>query len=106
VQAGSKLVVDAGATMDEVLASVARVTSIMGQISAASVLQSEDIGRINGAVNDMDNATQQNAALVEQASAAAQAMQDQAAELAAAVRVFKLHGAPPPATRQRLALAG
>ncbi|MDB5960749.1 MAG: methyl-accepting chemotaxis protein [Massilia sp.] len=110
VQVGSKLVVDAGATMDEVLASVARLTSIMGQISAASVLQSEDIGRINGAVNDMDNATQQNAALVEQASAAAQAMQDQAVELAAAVRVFKLHGAAAPGTplgtQQRPALAG
>jgi len=90
VRAGSKLVKDAGATMDEVLASVARVTDIMGEISAASALQSEDIGRINASVNEMDQATQQNAALVEEASAAAQAMQDQASELASAVRVFTL----------------
>ena len=105
VQVGSKLVKDAGVTMDEVLASVARVTSIMGEISAASVLQSEDIARINGSVNDMDQATQQNAALVEEASAAAQAMQDQAVELAAAVRVFKLHGAPALTAKRALALA-
>ena len=109
VQIGSKLVQDAGATMGEVLASVGRVTSIMGAISAASALQSEDIARINGSVNDMDEATQQNAALVEQASAAAQAMQDQAAELAGAVRVFTLDGrtqsAAPAAASTRLALA-
>jgi len=97
VSAGSKLVRDAGATMGEVLASVDRVTTIMGAISAASALQSDDIARINGAVNDMDQATQQNAALVEEASAAAQAMQDQAAELASAVRVFKLNEQQPAA---------
>jgi methyl-accepting chemotaxis protein-2 (aspartate sensor receptor) len=110
VQVGSKLVLDAGATMDEVLASVDRVTTIMAEISAASALQSEDIARINGSVNDMDQATQQNAALVEEASAAAQAMQDQAAQLATAVRVFKLSeaqlAAPQATTPRRLALAG
>jgi methyl-accepting chemotaxis protein-2 (aspartate sensor receptor) len=82
----------------------------MAEISAASALQSEDIARINGSVNDMDQATQQNAALVEEASAAAQAMQDQAAQLATAVRVFKLSeaqlGAPQSGTPRRLALAG
>ncbi|WP_426116011.1 methyl-accepting chemotaxis protein [Massilia sp. PWRC2] len=107
VQIGSRLVQDAGATMGEVLASVGRVTTIMSAISAASTLQSEDIARINGSVNDMDQATQQNAALVEQATAAAQAMQDQAAELASAVRVFTLDGAPASASRaarQQLAL--
>ena len=104
VQAGSKLVHDAGATMEEVMASVARVTAIMGRISAASSAQSEDIARINGAVNDMDQATQQNAALVEEASAAAQAMQDQAAALASAVRVFKLD-APASAPASAPALA-
>ncbi|WP_426196995.1 methyl-accepting chemotaxis protein [Massilia sp. DWR3-1-1] len=105
VQIGSKLVQDAGATMGEVLASVGRVTTIMSAINAASSLQSEDIARINSSVNDMDQATQQNAALVEEASAAAQAMQDQAVELASAVRVFKLNGAQAGAATRHLALA-
>ncbi len=107
VRAGSKLVQDAGATMDEVLTSVSRVTAIMGDISAASALQSEDIGRINASVNAMDQATQQNAALVEEASAAAQAMQDQANTLAGAVRLFRLDAqqARLAAASQRLALS-
>ncbi|RZA32487.1 MAG: methyl-accepting chemotaxis protein, partial [Lysobacteraceae bacterium] len=84
------LVAEAGVTMDEVLASVARVTDIMSEISAASVEQTSGIEHVNRAVGAMDEATQQNAALVEQASAAAQAMQDQAAELARAVRLFRL----------------
>ncbi|MFC3457606.1 methyl-accepting chemotaxis protein [Massilia haematophila] len=90
VQAGSKLVSEAGATMDEVLASVARVTDIMADISAASMEQSSGIEQINRAMGEMDESTQQNAALVEEASAAAQAMQDQAAQLARAVRLFRL----------------
>jgi methyl-accepting chemotaxis protein len=94
VRIGSQLVQDAGATMEEVLASVARVTAIMGEISSASATQSEDIARINASVNAMDQATQQNAALVEQASAAAQAMQDQASELASSVQVFTLAQTP------------
>jgi methyl-accepting chemotaxis protein-2 (aspartate sensor receptor) len=107
VLAGSRLVAEAGATMDEVLGSVARVTDIMAEISAASQEQSSGIEHVNRSVGEMDEATQQNAALVEEASAAAQAMQDQAAELARAVRLFRLaedatHQAA--AAPQRLAL--
>jgi methyl-accepting chemotaxis protein len=90
VEAGGKLVADAGATMQDVLASVARVTDIMAEITAASQEQTGGIEHINSAVGAMDEATQQNAALVEEASAAAQAMQDQADELARAVRLFRL----------------
>jgi methyl-accepting chemotaxis protein-2 (aspartate sensor receptor) len=79
--------------MDEVLASVARVTDIMADISAASAEQSGGIEHVNRSIGTMDETTQQNAALVEQASAAAQALQDQAASLARAVRLFKLNGA-------------
>jgi methyl-accepting chemotaxis protein len=93
VTAGSRLVQDAGTTMDEVLASVARVTDIMADISAASAEQSGGIEHVNRSIGAMDETTQQNAALVEEASAAAQAMQDQAASLARAVRLFKLDGA-------------
>ena len=90
VAAGSKLVSEAGATMNEVLASVARVTDIMADISAASLEQTGGIEQVNRAIGEMDESTQQNAALVEEASAAAQAMQDQAAQLARAVRLFRL----------------
>jgi methyl-accepting chemotaxis protein-2 (aspartate sensor receptor) len=90
VSAGSKLVQDAGATMNEVLASVGRVTDIMADISAASLEQSGGIEHVNRSIGQMDQATQQNAALVEEASAATQAMQEQAASLARAVRLFKL----------------
>jgi len=90
VEAGSKLVGEAGATMHEVLASVARVTDIMADISAASAEQSSGIAQVNLAMGEMDESTQRNAALVEEASAAAQAMQDQAAQLARAVRAFRL----------------
>jgi len=90
VDAGGKLVAEAGATMHEVLDSVARVTSIMAEITGASQEQSRGIEHVNAAMGTMDETTQQNAALVEQASAAAQAMQDQAAELARAVRRFRI----------------
>ena len=93
VDAGSALVENAGATMDDVLASVARVTDIMAEISAASAEQSGGIEHVNRAINQMDEVTQQNAALVEEASAAAEAMQEQAATLAGAVRLFKLDDA-------------
>jgi methyl-accepting chemotaxis protein len=95
VSAGSRLVQAAGTTMDEVLASVARVTDIMAEISAASAEQSGGIEHVNRSIGAMDETTQQNAALVEEASAAAQAMQDQAASLARAVRLFKLDAAAP-----------
>jgi methyl-accepting chemotaxis protein-2 (aspartate sensor receptor) len=90
VVAGSKLVAEAGSTMEEVLSSVARVTDIMSEISAASIEQTGGIEHVNRAVGAMDEATRQNAALVEQAGAAAQAMQLQADELARAVRLFRL----------------
>jgi methyl-accepting chemotaxis protein len=92
VDNGSRLVADAGATMNEVVGSVRRVTDIMGEIMAASVEQSAGIEQINMAVAEMDNVTQQNAALVEQAAAAAEAMKDQTVQLAAAVSVFRISG--------------
>jgi methyl-accepting chemotaxis protein len=90
VDAGSKLVAGAGATMDEVLASVSRVTDIMAEITAASIEQTSGIEHVNQSIGKMDEVTQQNAALVEEASAAAEALQEQAAELAQSVRLFKL----------------
>ncbi|WP_229507895.1 methyl-accepting chemotaxis protein [Massilia sp. Dwa41.01b] len=82
VDIGAKLVDHAGATMDEVVASVRSVTDIMGEITAASQEQTAGIEQINMAVIQMDQVTQQNASLVEEAAAAAEAMQDQAARLA------------------------
>src|SRR3984893_5165310 len=90
VDAGSKLVAQAGATMDEVVASVKRVTDIVGEISAESQEQSTGIEQVNQAITQMDDVTQQNAALVEEAAAASQSLQDQAANLAHVVSVFKL----------------
>jgi methyl-accepting chemotaxis protein len=90
VDSGSKLVENAGATMAEVVASVRRVTDIVGEISAASTEQSTGIEEVNRAIVLMDENTQQNAALVEEAAAAARAMQDQAANLAQIVGIFKL----------------
>jgi methyl-accepting chemotaxis protein len=92
VNAGSKLVDEAGVTMKEIVDSVKRVTDIMAQISEASQEQSAGIEEVNDAIGQMDEMTQQNAALVEQAAAAAQSMQDQADQLAQVVRVFKLAG--------------
>jgi methyl-accepting chemotaxis protein-1 (serine sensor receptor) len=89
VSNGSRLVEQAGATMQEVVSSVQRVTDIMAEITAASVEQTSGIEQINVAVVQMDQVTQQNAALVEEAAAAAEAMQDQAAQLAQAVSVFR-----------------
>ena len=100
VLAGSKLVAEAGVTMSEVLDSVARVTDIMSEITAASQEQTSGIEHVNRSVSAMDEATQQNAALVEEASAAAQSMQDQAAELARAVRLFRIGDEAPAAVAQ------
>ena len=90
VNAGSRLVQDAGATMEKVVDSVRQVTTIVAEISNASQEQSTGIAEIGGAVSQMDQATQQNAALVEEATAAAQSLQQQAAQLADAVAGFKL----------------
>jgi methyl-accepting chemotaxis protein-1 (serine sensor receptor) len=89
VSTGSRLVEQAGATMREVVGSVQRVTDIMAEITAASVEQTSGIEQINVAVVQMDQVTQQNAALVEEAAAAAEAMQEQAARLAGVVSVFR-----------------
>jgi methyl-accepting chemotaxis protein len=90
VGAGAKLVNQAGATMDEIVESVQRVTDIMGEITAASKEQTSGIEQINQAISQMDQVTQQNAALVEEAAAASEAMQDQSRKLADAVGVFKV----------------
>lgn len=95
VNAGSRLVQDAGATMEQVVDSVRRVTAIVNEISHASQEQSAGIVEINSAVSQMDQSTQQNAALVEEATAAAQSLQQQAAQLADAVAGFKLDAAAP-----------
>jgi methyl-accepting chemotaxis protein len=88
---GSTLAEDAGQTMDEVVKAVKRVTDIMGEISAASAEQSSGIEEINLAVTQMDAGTQQNAALVEQATAAARSLDDQAKALKVMVGKFRLH---------------
>jgi methyl-accepting chemotaxis protein len=90
VRDGSALVHQAGQTMSEVVRSVQRVTDIMGEIASASVEQNTGIEQVNVAVTQMDEVTQQNAALVEQASAAAQAMADQAETLRTAVSIFRV----------------
>ncbi len=90
VEAGSKLVADAGTTMEEIVGSVKRVTDIMFEITSASIEQSSGIEQVNHAVAQMDKVTQQNAALVEQAAAAAQSMEEQARTLSTTVSVFRL----------------
>src|SRR5476651_2761067 len=92
VETGSRLVGQAGSTMDDVVASVQRVTAIIGEIAVASGEQNVGIDQVNTAIAHMDGVTQQNAALVEQAAAAADAMQQQAVSLAQAVSVFKING--------------
>jgi methyl-accepting chemotaxis protein len=92
VDAGAKLVDQAGATMQEIVASIARVTDIMEEITAATQEQTSGIEQINQAISQMDEVTQQNASLVEEAAAASEAMQDQASNLAQVVSVFKLDG--------------
>jgi methyl-accepting chemotaxis protein len=87
---GSVLVEKAGKTMDEVVSSVKRVTDIMSEIAAASAEQSTGINQVNEAVTHMDEVTQQNAALVEQAAAASESLADQAVNLVDAVSAFKL----------------
>jgi len=90
VGAGSRQVDEAGKTMGLIVASVKQVADLMSEIAAASHEQSQGIGQINESITSMDDATQQNAALVEQAAAAAKSLQDQAANLAQVVSVFKL----------------
>jgi methyl-accepting chemotaxis protein len=93
VEHGTKLVDQAGSTMAEVVASIKRVTDIMGEISAASNEQASGVSQVGEAVTQMDQATQQNAALVEEMAAAASSLKSQALELVQSVAVFKLDGA-------------
>ncbi|BAN23167.1 methyl-accepting chemotaxis protein [Caballeronia insecticola] len=90
VQTGSTLVDEAGRTMTEIIGAVQRVTDIMGEIAAASEEQSSGIEQVSRAVTQMDEVTQQNAALVEEAAAAAQSLEDQAGRLRQAVAVFQV----------------
>jgi len=102
VGAGSRLVERAGATMQEVVGSVQGLTTLISEITDASEEQRLGIEQVNEAITQMDQVTQQNAALVEEAAAAANAMQDQAAQLSQAVQVFRLgstHGSPSAAAR-------
>jgi methyl-accepting chemotaxis protein len=108
VEIGTRLVDQAGSTMHEVVSSIQRVTDIMAEISAASQEQTSGIEQINQAISQMDNVTQQNAGLVEEAAAAAAALQDQAESLARLAATFRLDDtapAPAPASRPKLALA-
>ncbi|WP_144141368.1 methyl-accepting chemotaxis protein [Paraburkholderia sp. BCC1884] len=93
VEAGSKLVEEAGRTINEIVGAVKRVTDIVGEISSASAEQSQGIEQVSQAVSQMDQVTQQNAALVEEASAAAQSMAHQARALRETVSFFKVEGA-------------
>ena len=93
VEGGTALVAQAGETMTEIVGSVQRVTDIMGEITAAAAEQSDGINQVNSAVSQLDQMTQQNAALVEQSAAAASSMREQAQRLAQVVAVFKLDGA-------------
>ncbi|NOT20394.1 MAG: PAS domain-containing protein [Sideroxydans sp.] len=109
VGAGTRLVDEAGKTMNEVVHSVKRVTDIMAEITAASTEQSQGIEQVNTAITQMDDVTQQNAALVEEAAAAAESLEEQAQELAAQMSSFKLQshaqqmpqGIPKPVTHAR-----
>jgi methyl-accepting chemotaxis protein len=90
VEAGSRLVGDAGRTMDDIVAQVKRVNDLIAEISAATQEQTSGIGQVNQAVTQLDQATQQNAALVEESAAAADSLRGQASKLVEAVSVFKL----------------
>ncbi|MBS4098003.1 MAG: PAS domain-containing protein [Sulfuricella sp.] len=101
VENGTKLVAEAGRTMEEIVTSIKHVTDIMTEISAASVEQSSGIEQVNRAITQMDEVTQQNAALVEEAAAAAESLQEQAHSLAEFAAVFKIDSGNLPATRSK-----
>ncbi|WP_119157685.1 methyl-accepting chemotaxis protein [Caldimonas tepidiphila] len=93
IESGSQLAQEAGRAMSEIVTSVQRVTDIIGEISAAAVEQSDGIGQVNQAVTQLDGMTQQNSALVEQSSAAAESLREQAQRLAQVVGAFRLREA-------------
>ncbi|MBG6080740.1 methyl-accepting chemotaxis protein [Rubrivivax gelatinosus] len=90
VESGTRLVADAGQTMGEIVANARRVTDIIAEISAAAIEQSQGIAQVNGSVGELDQMTQQNAALVEEATAAAGSLRQQAGQLAELVSTFRL----------------
>ena len=94
VQSGSQLVGQAGSAMDEIMSAVKRVTEIVTAITTASQEQSMGIDQVNQAMAQIDRVTQQNAALVEEAAASAESLQDQASRLVSAIVAFKLDDAP------------
>jgi methyl-accepting chemotaxis protein len=98
VEAGTGLVNNTGATMEEIVAAVGRVSDIVGEIASASREQSTGIGQVGEAISQMDQVTQQNAALVEESAAAAESLRAQAAQLLATVDVFRLPSAAQRAT--------
>jgi len=89
-ESGNALVADAGKTMDEIVTSIKRVADIMSEINAASIEQGAGIEQVNQAINQMDEVTQQNAALVEEAAASAASLEDQAQNLVKAISIYKL----------------
>jgi methyl-accepting chemotaxis protein len=90
VESGTKLVTEAGSTMQEIVQSVRRVTDVIGEITAAASEQSEGIAGVNQSIGNLDQMTQQNAALVEESAAAAESLRDQAERMKQAVAVFKV----------------
>jgi methyl-accepting chemotaxis protein len=104
VEAGAKLVDTAGATMAGIVEAVRRVADLMHDIDTASTEQSQGIGQVNQSIAEMDDVTQQNAALVEEAAAAAGALEEQAGRLADVVGVFKLEAQAAPRQPERVLL--
>ncbi|WP_425261410.1 methyl-accepting chemotaxis protein [Rubrivivax sp. RP6-9] len=92
VEAGSRLVQDAGTTMNDIVVQVKRVSDLIGEITAATQEQTSGIGQVSGAVSQLDQVTQQNAALVEESAAAAESLKQQAVRLVESVSVFTVHG--------------
>ena len=90
VEAGTRQVTEAGTTIGEIVANAQRISDLIGHITTAANEQSQGIGQVNGAVGQLDQMTQQNAALVEESAAAAQSLQDQAQKLAGVVATFRL----------------
>jgi methyl-accepting chemotaxis protein len=105
VTVGTELVNQAGQTMSEIVENVVRVRDIIGEIASASGEQAEGVNQINAAVSNLDQMTQQNAALVEESAAAASSMNDQAARLVEVVRIFRLDGAATSSSIAALSMA-
>jgi len=94
VEAGTRLVGEAGSTMQDIVEQVKRVSDLIAEISSVSEQQTAGVGQVSDAVTQLDTVTQQNAALVEQSAAAAESLRQQAHRLVEAVAVFKVEGAP------------